>query len=132
MRLKLDENNKIIGYGAFENIDYPEYNWTDKPEIIIDEYNQPLFYWDGEKPVYSPIEYTDEQTKNLRKAWCKEQIAMVYPSDKESQILRENMNSIIAGTGNTEAYMAYNMAVQAIIAESKEKDFQITTTEDVN
>jgi len=122
-RLKLKEingKNYIVGYGCFGNPDYTEYEWLNKPEVITDEYNQPLYYFDGKRPVYLPISYSTEQLEDLRTAWCQEEIRKLYTAEKEFKILRKAMK-----VGETKEYLEYDAAVEAIIAESKTIDFQI-------
>ena len=124
-RLKLrEEDNRIIGYGYFGNTNYPEYKWENEPKELLDTIGQPMYLWDGEKPVYSLIGYNDEQVEELRKKWCRKEIKAQYPEGIENKIIRENMDSILAGDGATDEYTAYTEAIKAIIAESKEKSFQ--------
>lgn len=47
MRLKVIDN-KILGYGAFGNPEYPEYN-GEVPDLLVDNHNNPLYeYINGE------------------------------------------------------------------------------------
>lgn len=65
MRLKLI-NNRIVGYGAFGNCDYPKHNWVDTPENIMDKYNNPLYRWDGKNPILDPMSPSPEQIEKER------------------------------------------------------------------
>ena len=88
-----------------------KYLWPDYPE--------------GE-PVYSPQPYTPEQTEQLRKEWCQQEIRKLYSVDDEAKIQRENMISITSGQSNTHKFNEYNAAIKKIIDESKKIDFQIS------
>jgi len=88
----------------------------------FDKFNRSNWLWldypDG-APVYIPQPYTDEQLEHLRKEWCEVEIRKAYSVSKEAQIIRQAIG------GNTSEYDAYNAAIEAIIAESMTKDFQI-------
>ncbi len=118
MRLKLNKDNYIVGYGAFGNPTYPEYEWEKTPELLTGKYNRPLYKWNGKEPVYLPKPYTPEQTEQLRKEWCKKEIKKLYSSDEEAQILRENMLQLSSQRVSTEAFIIYNENVQKILADS--------------
>ena len=114
MRIKLNTENYIVGYGCFGNPDYPEYEWKNQPEKLTGEFNLPLYKWDGTKPVYSPQPYTPEQLETSRKDTCREEIRKLYSIEDELKILRKAVQS-------TEPdYVKYNLAVENIITTSKE------------
>ena len=134
MRLKLNNDNYITGYGCFGNPDYPEYEWIDKPEIITDDMNQPLYFYDAEsqKVIYKPQLYSIEQTEQLRKEWCQAEIRKNSSAEDEIKILRENMINITSGQGDTREFSDYNSNVKNIIKESKIKNFQIEEAKNEN
>lgn len=119
MRVKLNAEKYIVGYGCFGNPDYPEYEWQDPPEKLKNKSGNLLYRWDGEKPIFSPQPYTPEQLEELRKDWCQAEIKKLYPADKESQILRKAL------AGDKTDYDEYHTTIENIIAESHKKDFQI-------
>jgi len=123
MRIKLNKENYIIGYGCFGNPDYPEYEWQNPPEKLTGEYNLPLYKWDGTKPIYSPQPYNPEQTEQLRKTKVKTEIRKLYSVEDELKILRK----AIAST--EPEYIDYNNDVEKIISESNKMDFQIKKEE---
>lgn len=119
MRLKLDNEGYISGYGCLGNHDYPEYDWVKIPEVLVDNYGQPLYFWDGEKPVYKPQGYTAEQLEEMRKEWVKAEIEKLYPPDVQLKILTETMIE------PTEAYQKMQEDRDRIKVDSKKIDFQI-------
>lgn len=129
MRLKLNNDNYIVGYGCFGNPDYPEYEWSDAPEELTGDYNLPLYKWDGTKPVYSPQPYTPEQLEEMRAEWIRTKIEKLYPQDLQLKINTEAMDSILSGQGGTTEFAQMNADRQKIKEESKTKDFQIQYTE---
>ena len=119
MRILLHKNSYIIGFGEFVQKDFPEseeYSGQDLPEELTDKYNQPLYKWDGTKPIYSPQPYTPEQTEQLRKAEVRAEIRELYSVEDEIKILRNAVKS-------TETiYTKYNKDIENIITSSKTKE----------
>ena len=116
MRIKLNKENYIVGYGAFGNKDYPEYEWEHLPKELTGEFNLPLYKWDGTKPVYSPQPYTPEQEEDIRKTEVRAEIRKLFSVEDEIKILRNAVKS-------TETiYTKYNKDIENIITSSKTKE----------
>ena len=64
--------------------------------------------------------------EELRRDWIEMNIRKLYTHNDEYQILRENMNSITSGQGNTKEYLEYDSTVKSIIEKSKNIDFAVT------
>ena len=117
MRIFIDENNYITGYSCIEpDLNGLQYDWKNIPEEIRNANNQPLYKWDGTKPIYSPQPYTPEQTEQLRKAEVRAEIRELYSVEDEIKILRNAVKS-------TETiYTKYNKDIENIITSSKTKE----------
>jgi len=127
MRIFIDENNYITGYSCIEpDLNGLQYDWKNIPEEIRNANNQPLYKWDGTKPIYSPQPYTPEQTEQLRKAEVRAEIRELYSVEDEMKIHRQNINALMETDGTqTDEYIKYNNTVEKILLNSQKKDFQI-------
>ncbi len=100
--------------GAFSEEDMPEGLFQD----LVDDNGNLQFKLEDGVIVQAPQKAKARQLESRRKAWVVDQISRRYDQNRESELVRENMSTIMTGGEGTQAFLEYHAYVEAVRAES--------------
>ncbi len=133
MRLKINKDNYITGYGCFGNPEYPEYTWKDAPEDLTDNHGNYLYKYsvkDGNKTVTDMEgKETEEPTKIITVTYDPQPLTAEQKEKDREQLIESKIpytigqelaliNKGIKDSKNLE-YLEYRATVEKIKGETK-------------